>query len=167
VAPNVVCGKQLTRRPKIVGGEDAYQGEFPWLVSVKEKVGGSFQHVCGGFIVGDQYILSAAHCFERYVNAGLVQVVSFKRRELSFCGNDFIFRAAHKSLPGLALKFWPELAFYLFFRFFFLLFFFPFISTQFTKVETQVFLTRVSFSPLPFPKQALSPYSQTSLAEKV
>ncbi|KAF7992147.1 hypothetical protein HCN44_001472 [Aphidius gifuensis] len=57
---NVPCGQgKLTRRmPKIVGGQDAIPSEFPWLVSITRKGG----HFCGGTIINNKFILTAAHC---------------------------------------------------------------------------------------------------------
>jgi len=44
--------------PKIVGGEEATPGEFPFMVSLRRYN----QHWCGGSVVDDHYILTAAHC---------------------------------------------------------------------------------------------------------
>ncbi|KAK7068146.1 Trypsin-2 [Halocaridina rubra] len=47
---------------KIIGGESANPGEFPYQVSVQHKgILGQF-HICGGSILNPSYILTAAHC---------------------------------------------------------------------------------------------------------
>ncbi|KAK7484649.1 hypothetical protein BaRGS_00024057 [Batillaria attramentaria] len=47
---------------RIVGGTAAARGEFPWQVSLRAYVAGG-HHMCGGILISDKWILSAAHCF--------------------------------------------------------------------------------------------------------
>ena len=57
---------------RIVGGTEALIGEYPWLSLLgftdgrKEKI----HWACGGALIGDQYVLTAAHCvsgIEQYI----------------------------------------------------------------------------------------------------
>ncbi|KAK9881144.1 hypothetical protein WA026_014495 [Henosepilachna vigintioctopunctata] len=43
---------------KIIGGKDASVKDFPYMVSLQD----TFQHICGGTIVSELFILTAAHC---------------------------------------------------------------------------------------------------------
>ncbi|KAM7003464.1 ovochymase-2 [Tautogolabrus adspersus] len=58
------CGNPLLWSPlvhplRVVGGTEAVNGSHPWLVSLKYR--GS--HFCGGAILTDRWIMTAAHCF--------------------------------------------------------------------------------------------------------
>ncbi|KAL0266543.1 UNVERIFIED_CONTAM: hypothetical protein PYX00_009053 [Menopon gallinae] len=46
--------------PKIIKGQDANEGEFPYMVSLRRK--GDGRHACGGSILTKDWVLTAAHC---------------------------------------------------------------------------------------------------------
>lgn len=57
------CGKSL-KAPRIVGGVEASVDSWPWQVSIQYDK----QHVCGGSILDPHWILTAAHCFRKYLD---------------------------------------------------------------------------------------------------
>merc|ERR1712002_135641 len=53
------CGKKGSGS-RIINGVDAGHGEFPWQISLRY---GRYGHICGGTLIGNQFVLCAAHCF--------------------------------------------------------------------------------------------------------
>ncbi|XP_016123447.1 suppressor of tumorigenicity 14 protein homolog isoform X1 [Sinocyclocheilus grahami] len=54
------CGVRPYKHNRIVGGQNADVGEWPWQVSLHFKTSGN---VCGASIISNKWLLSAAHCF--------------------------------------------------------------------------------------------------------
>ncbi|XP_045904656.1 ovochymase-2 isoform X5 [Micropterus dolomieu] len=65
---------------RVVGGAEAAYGSHPWLVSLQNR--GS--HFCGGAILSDRWIMTAAHCFaslsKEFLSGIRVLVGEFDRR---------------------------------------------------------------------------------------
>ncbi|XP_059057775.1 serine protease 30-like [Achroia grisella] len=68
----VQCGTRTVdfnprRTGKIVGGTETPYGAFPWQVEIQmldhDKL--EFEHHCGGAVIGERLVLSAAHCFDK------------------------------------------------------------------------------------------------------
>lgn len=51
--------------PLIIGGEKAKNGEFPHMTAIGWKTEeGSLKFLCGGSLISDRFVLTAAHCSE-------------------------------------------------------------------------------------------------------
>ncbi|XP_054165551.1 chymotrypsin-like elastase family member 1 [Oppia nitens] len=77
-----LCGQQLNlaiskdQSPYVVGGVDAKPNEFPWQVSLEynsDQVG--WYHTCGGSVISDNWVLTAAHCVDRSLDGSMYRVV--------------------------------------------------------------------------------------------
>jgi len=55
---------QFNRRGKIVNGERAEYGEWPWQVSLRQWRTATFLHKCGAALLSDTWAITAAHCVE-------------------------------------------------------------------------------------------------------
>nr|XP_009682663.1 PREDICTED: transmembrane protease serine 6 [Struthio camelus australis] len=53
------CGLQAPLS-RIVGGADSVEGEWPWQASLQVRG----RHICGGTLIADRWVVSAAHCFQ-------------------------------------------------------------------------------------------------------
>ncbi|KAK3880529.1 hypothetical protein Pcinc_014982 [Petrolisthes cinctipes] len=63
-----VCGVKGTERTaRVVGGEDANTGEWCWQVALINSLN---QYLCGGALIGTQWVLTAAHCVTNIVRSG-------------------------------------------------------------------------------------------------
>ena len=61
------CGKRSIEflSIRIIGGRTAQPGEFPWQVAIEKRINHTekFGEYCGGSILSQNTILTAAHCF--------------------------------------------------------------------------------------------------------
>jgi len=68
------CGVSDVFSARIVNGEKANVGEYPWIVSI--HINDRFE--CGGTILNERWIISAAHCFMDYGLENPASYVSVK-----------------------------------------------------------------------------------------
>lgn len=55
------------RSARIIGGSPSAEQEFPWQVSLEimHPIYGFLGHWCGGVLIDNSWVLSAAHCINK------------------------------------------------------------------------------------------------------
>ncbi|CAK5087989.1 unnamed protein product [Meloidogyne enterolobii] len=53
---------------KMMGGYDVDEGDMPWAVSIHAIYGGIDFAFCSGTLISRRHVITAAHCFSKYVN---------------------------------------------------------------------------------------------------
>lgn len=106
----VKCGQSLVDSDGlgIIGGKNATNGEFPWQVSVQFLIEEKLMHDCGGTILNEEWILTAAHCvsempYKIAVYAGSVNIAEgdgffFNVSKVSYGACTFTLLLLYKSL---------------------------------------------------------------------
>lgn len=56
-----------SRSARIIGGSSSSDGEFPWQVSLEvlHPIYGFLGHWCGGVLIDNSWVISAAHCINK------------------------------------------------------------------------------------------------------
>uniref|UniRef100_A0A8C5LY46 pancreatic elastase n=1 Tax=Leptobrachium leishanense TaxID=445787 RepID=A0A8C5LY46_9ANUR len=68
----VLCGqcyeelKFSEGNSRVVGGTEVVKNSWPWQVSLQILSGGAWYHNCGGSLIRSNWVLTAAHCVDRY-----------------------------------------------------------------------------------------------------
>jgi len=65
---------------RIVGGQDADEGEYPWQVSWRVREGDVNSHSCGGSVLNESWVLTAGHCCNG-INGGEIAAGILNRHE--------------------------------------------------------------------------------------
>ncbi|XP_036882291.2 ovochymase-2 [Manis javanica] len=75
------CGQSLVKAQPwsyfnllsyIVGGSQVEKGSYPWQVSLKQRE----KHICGGTIISQQWVITAAHCIANRNPASVLNVTA-------------------------------------------------------------------------------------------
>ncbi|XP_042873054.1 neurotrypsin-like isoform X2 [Penaeus japonicus] len=75
---------------KIVGGASQTSLENPWLVSLQLREEGRLKHNCGGVVIAEDYVLTAAHCFKIHGSSSyVVRVGDYKMNAREDAQEDF------------------------------------------------------------------------------
>ncbi|XP_016371391.1 serine protease 27-like [Sinocyclocheilus rhinocerous] len=77
-----VCG-QAPLNTRVVGGVDASEGSWPWQVSLHT----SGRHFCGGSLINNEWVLTAAHCLPG-VSASSLRVYLGRRTQQGVNANE-------------------------------------------------------------------------------
>ena len=95
------CGKPNNNGlARIVNGFPTAHIEFPWMAALhrtgpfrknRDSQGG----FCGGVLISDLYILTAAHCIYRYFNK-VIELSSSKDYILKIVNWSFLFKAVYQ-----------------------------------------------------------------------
>jgi hypothetical protein len=83
IKPSISNRDQINHNiQKIINGKDA-ESHWPWLVSIRFSENGVMStHMCGGVLITDQHVLTAAHCFKHNHNQygnGLINILLFQK----------------------------------------------------------------------------------------
>ncbi|CAN7986322.1 unnamed protein product, partial [Ixodes hexagonus] len=89
---------------RIYGGSEAVPGSWPWQAQLKQGV---FGHTCGGALISDQHVLTAAHCLwgtwpsQLKIHLGSHQRVAREATEISVGVEEICMHpGAHQGVPS-------------------------------------------------------------------
>ncbi|KAL0266286.1 UNVERIFIED_CONTAM: hypothetical protein PYX00_008876 [Menopon gallinae] len=70
---NIPCGMPVVQpKPLITNGQTTSRGQWPWHAALYKNTGPNLNYSCGGTLVTDQHVVTAAHCVTReYTTAAL------------------------------------------------------------------------------------------------
>lgn len=89
---SITCG--VGKRSRIVGGEQARPSELPWQVGFRyESPYGRTNIFCGGTLIDENWVVTAAHCFQKPNNGMTLKVILGEFDTQNEEGNEVIIPA--------------------------------------------------------------------------
>eukprot|EP00111_Clytia_hemisphaerica_P021744 TCONS_00063937-protein len=87
--PEPICGVSKVSQSRVVNGEDAPEGAYPWIASLQIRVAieNVKSHFCGGTLIHPKWVLTAAHCFD-FGNFSMNAIMPFVHVELGIHDQD-------------------------------------------------------------------------------
>ncbi|XP_053191481.1 complement factor D [Scomber japonicus] len=62
VAAAVVVFALISQSEGIIGGREVVPHSRPYMASIQKPEGETMKHECGGFVIADQWVMTAVHC---------------------------------------------------------------------------------------------------------
>uniref|UniRef100_A0A8C6TAL9 pancreatic elastase II n=1 Tax=Neogobius melanostomus TaxID=47308 RepID=A0A8C6TAL9_9GOBI len=74
---------------RVVGGDDVRPYSWPWQISLQYNNNGEWRHTCGGTLISDQWVLTAAHCISnREYRVSPASIIVHEKWSALFIRND-------------------------------------------------------------------------------
>ena len=83
---------------RIVGGQDADEGEYPWQVSWRRVEGDGAYHSCGGSVLNEDFVLTAGHCCAGISGGQIAAGINDRLENLQYTLYNTILRIARNFL---------------------------------------------------------------------
>ncbi|RIQ34160.1 trypsin-like serine protease [Jiangella rhizosphaerae] len=90
---------------RIVGGEDAPEGEYPFIGQLRVDFGNGTYGSCGASLYDEEWVLTAAHCVAEIGGSGPTDVVtvgfgSLNQSELNWYQAEYVYSANISGIPN-------------------------------------------------------------------
>lgn len=95
------CGRRFTQLSRVVNGENTTSNSWPWQISLRHRdypSKNAYRHICGGSLIENDLVLTAAHCVEYEPDTTAFRVIVGKLRQE--CGWTLFLYHFQFSLPS-------------------------------------------------------------------